>query len=161
MKSIAVAGFALLVALAGAGCPPRPSAPTAAVLPVEFEGAVKGTIEQWRQAYEVRSMDALARLYAHEPGLTLVQDGALQLGWTTIEAALRAKLTRATSFHVRLADLQITALGVDAAVASATMTRESTDGATTVTENGVLTLALRRDDAGWVIASEHYSYKRP
>lgn len=159
MERTAVAGFALLAALAGGGCPPRPAAPVAAV-PVALVAAVKGTIEQWRQAYEIRSMDALARLYAHDPGLAIVQDGALQLGWTSIEAALRAKLAGATAIHVRITDLQISALGPDAAVASATMTRESTDGMTTVTENGVLTLALRRDDPSWVIASEHYSYKR-
>ena len=48
-----------------------------------------------------------------------------------------------------------------AAVAVATMTRELSDGATTVTENGTLTLVLRKDRGRWQIASEHYSYKRP
>jgi uncharacterized protein (TIGR02246 family) len=153
-------GLALVAALAVAGCLPKPAAPAVAP-PVGLVDGVKGTIEQWRQAYEVRSMDALAKLYSHDPGLAIVQDGARQLGWAAIEPALRGQLARTTAIHVRIAELQVAALGSDAAVASATMTRESTDGMTTVTENGVVTLALRKDDTGWVIASEHYSYKRP
>jgi ketosteroid isomerase-like protein len=152
--------LALAAALAVGACMPKPAPPVEAP-PVGFVDAVKGTIEQWRQAYEIRSMDALTRLYSHGPGLTIVQDGALQLGWAAIEPALRGRLARATQIHVRLAELQVVPLGGDAALASATMRRESTDGTTTVTENGIVTLALRKDDAGWVIAGEHYSYKRP
>ena len=32
---------------------------------------------------------------------------------------------------------------------------------TSVRETGVVTLVLREDPDGWVIASEHYSYRRP
>lgn len=153
-------GLALAAALAAAGCTPKPAAQAAAP-PLGLVDGVTGAIEQWRQAYEIRSMDALARLYSHGPGLTIVQDGALQLGWAAIEPALRGRLARATAIHVRIAELQVVPLGGDAALASAAMTRESTDGMTTVTENGIVTLALRKDDTGWVIAGEHYSYKRP
>jgi len=49
-----------------------------------------------------------------------------------------------------------------AAFGVATMTRELTDGVTTVTEYGSLTLVFRKDpNAGWLIVGEHYSYKRP
>jgi uncharacterized protein (TIGR02246 family) len=160
MKPIAAAGFALLVVLAGAGCPQKPAAPPVAPA-LDVVDGVKAAVEQWRQAYEVRSMDALARLYVHEPGLILVQDSARLIGWDAIEPVLRATLDRSTAIHVRIAELHVAALGSDAAVASARMTREATEGATTVTENGIVTLALRRDGAGWVIAGEHYSYKRP
>jgi len=156
----AAAGFALLAVIAAGGCPPKPTALVAAP-PTELVAAVKGTIEQWRQAYEVRSMEALARLYAHEPGLAVVQDGALQLGWTAIEPALQSRLLHATEIRVRIKDLQIAPLGPGAAVAVGAMTRESTDGATQVRETGVITLVLREDPAGWVIASEHFSYRRP
>lgn len=153
-------GFALLAALAAGGCPTKPAAPVEAAPPVGLVAGVRGTIEQWRQAYEIRSMDALAKLYAHDARLAIVQDGALQLGWAAIEPVLRERLARATAIRVRITDLQVSPLGEDAAVATARMTRESTDGMTTVTENGVVTLALRKDDAGWAIAGEHYSYKR-
>jgi ketosteroid isomerase-like protein len=154
------AGVALLVAITAGGCPPRPAAPAAGP-PTELAAAVRGTIEQWRQAYEVRSMDALAKRYAHEPGLAIVQDGTLLLGWTAIEPALRGRLERASEIRVRIKDLQIAALGAGAAVAVGAMTRESTEGATSVRETGVVTLVLREDPDGWVIASEHYSYRRP
>jgi uncharacterized protein (TIGR02246 family) len=154
------AGFALLAAITAGGCRPGPTAPVAAP-PTTLVAAVNGTIEQWRQAYEIRSMDALARLYAHEPGLAIVQDGALQLGWTAIEPVLRDHLAHTTEIHVRIKDLQISPLGPTAAVAVGAMTRESTDGATQVRESGVVTLVLREDPGGWVIASEHYSYRRP
>jgi uncharacterized protein (TIGR02246 family) len=166
MNRIAVAGLAVLAVLTvhgAAGCAPRAAAPAApaAEPPADVIAQVKGTIEQWRQAYEVRSMDALAKLYAHEPGLTVVTDGTQQVGWVSIEAALGARIAHATAIRVRIKDPQITALGPAAAVATAAMAREVTDGATTAAEAGVVTLVLRRDDAGWVIVAEHYSYKRP
>jgi ketosteroid isomerase-like protein len=169
MKRIAVAGFALLAVLAAGGCPPRAATPVAEQVPQERAGdppadvlaKVKGTIEQWRQAYEVRSMDALAKLYAHETGLTVVTNGTLQVGWVSIEAALGARIAHATAIRVRMKDPQVIALGPAAAVATAAMAREVTEGATTAAENGVVTLVLRRDDAGGVIVAEHYSYKRP
>jgi uncharacterized protein (TIGR02246 family) len=164
MKRIAVAGFALLAVLAAGGCPPRATTPAAeqvAEPPADVLAMVLGTIEQWRQAYEVRSMDALARLYAHETGLTVVTNGTLQVGWVSIEAALGARIAHATAIRVRIKDPQVIALGPAAAVATAAMAREVTEGATTAAENGVVTLVLRRDDAGWVIVAEHYSYKRP
>jgi ketosteroid isomerase-like protein len=151
-------GLALVAALA-AGCPPRSAAPTAAP-PVGLAAGVKGTIEQWRQAYEVRSMDTLAKLYSHDATLAIVQDGAIERGWAAIEPVLRGRLARATAIRVRITELQVAPLAADAAVATGLMTRESTDGTTTVTENGVLTLALRKDDTGWVIAGEHYSLRR-
>jgi ketosteroid isomerase-like protein len=78
-----------------------------------------------------------------------------------IEAALGVRIAHANAIRVRIKDLQVIALGPAAAVATGVMARESTDGATTVAENGVLTLVLRRDDPGWVIVAEHYSYRRP
>jgi ketosteroid isomerase-like protein len=164
MKPIAVVAL-VLAALAAAGCP-RSAGPVAAptepvAAPAELDAAVRGAVEQWRQAYEVRSMDALAKRYAHDPTVAIVQDGALDLGWVAIEPVLRARLAHATQIVVRIKDLQVAPLGPGAAVAVAAMSRESTTGATTVTENGVITLVLREDPDGWVIVSEHYSYRRP
>lgn len=156
----AAAGLVVLAVIAAGGCPPKPAAPVAAP-PADLVAAVTGAIEQWRQAYEIRSMEALARLYVHEPGLAIVQDGALLLGWAAIEPALRGRLARASEIRVRLKDLQIVPLAPGAAVAVSAMIRESTEGAATVKEDGVVTLVLREDPQGWAIASEHYSYRRP
>src|SRR6185503_20510441 len=86
-------GLALVAALAAGGCPPRSTPPTVAPA-LGLTADVTGAIEQWRQAYEVRSMDALARLYSRDPSLAIVQDGTRQLGWAAIEPALRGVLGR-------------------------------------------------------------------
>ena len=69
---------AVAIALVIAGCPaPKPSetTPAAFATPKEVVAAAKGVIEQWRQAYEVKSFDALAKLYSHDIDLVVVQDG--------------------------------------------------------------------------------------
>jgi ketosteroid isomerase-like protein len=150
-----------------ASCAPRarpaPAAPAAAaaVVPADVDAAARGALEHWREAYEARSVDALAKLYSHDPSLSVVQDGAQLLGWPALEPVLRDRFARATAIHVRLRDVQVTAIGSAGAVIVATMLRERSDATTAVTENGALTLVLRADDAGWVIVAEHYSYKRP
>ena len=155
---------ALMLCVAIAGCPrPKPAdtTPAASATPKEVVAAAKGVIEQWRQAYEVRSFDALGKLYVHDLDLVVVQDGLAMMGWSTVEPVLRDRLTKAKEIHVRLKDVGVTSLGPTAAAAIATMTREVSDGVTTVTENGALTLVLRRGADGWQIVQEHYSFKRP
>jgi len=155
--------IALIAVLAGClrSTPaPAPAAPVATV-PAEVDSAVRATLEQWRQAYEIRSSEALAKLYSHDASLSVVQDGALLQGWTALEPVLRDKLAKATAIRVRIKDVQVTAIGTAGAVIVAAMLRERSDATTTATENGVLTLVLRSDAGGWVIIAEHYSYKRP
>ena len=153
---------ALAIALLVAGCPaPKGSATTPAAAPADVVTAARGAIEQWRQAYEVRSFEALAKLYVHDPRTVLVQDGLPLVGWTAIEPMLRDRLSHAKEIHVRLKEVTVSSLAPTVASAIATMTREVSDGVTTVTENGALTLVLTRTRDGWRIASEHYSYRRP
>ena len=163
MRSLLIT-FAILVS-GVAGCPggggsKDPVAPSA-VTPKEVVSAVKATIEQWRQGYEVRSVDTLAKLYAHDLDVVVVQEGLTMIGWSSVEAYLKDRIARAGQIHIRLKDVQVISLGLEAASAIATMTRELTEGTTTVTESGTLTLVVRRTGDGWVISSEHYSYKRP
>jgi ketosteroid isomerase-like protein len=73
---------------------------------------------------------------------------------------LEDRLARAETIRMRLKDMQVISLAPDVASALATMTREQTQGATTITESGTLTLVLRHQDGAWLITSEHYSYKR-
>ena len=137
------------------------------VTPREVVAAAKATLEQWRQAYEVRSLDALAPLYAHDLDVVVVVEGTPLIGWSSVEAMLKDRLARAGTIHVRLKDIGVSSLGPTAASVVATMSREVTAGATTVTEAGTLTLALRHDHpaagsgGAWVIVAEHYSYRRP
>lgn len=155
---------AVAIALVVAGCPAPKGAdttPAGAATPKDVVTAARGTIEQWRQAYEVRSFDALAKLYVHGDDTVVVQDGVPLIGWSTIQAMLQDRLARAKDIHVRLKEVTVTSLAPTVASAVATMTREISDGVTTVTENGALTLVLLQTADGWKIVAEHYSYKRP
>ena len=155
-------GLALGIALiAACSHRSRPAQAPHDTTPADVVDMAKSTVEQWRQAYELRSVDTLAKLYAQTPDTVLVIDGIPVFGWQAIEQVLRAKLAHAKQVHVRLKDITVAAYGPNVAGATATMTREIGDDVTTVTENGALTLVLRRDDDGWKIVSEHYSYRRP
>lgn len=155
------AAILLVAALVAAGCrhgaeatPPRPATPK------EVVAGARATIEQWRQAHEVRSFDALAKLYAHDLDLVVVQDGLLLVGWSSVENMLEDRFARYKDIHVRLKDIQVRSLAPTAATATAAMTRELGDGVTTVTESGTLTLILQQHGDAWTIVSEHYSSRR-
>lgn len=153
---LVVAAFAL-AACAGRSrdtAPPRPATPP------EVLSAARGTIEQWRQAYQVKGMDALAKLYAHESQIVSVHDGRALVGWASVQAMIEDRLARYQKIVIRLKDINVVSLGPTAATATAAMTRELGDDVTTVTETGVLTMVLRRDGDQWVIVTEHYSYRR-
>ena len=151
-----------VVALAAAGCHrgAGESAPAHPATPKEVVAAARATIEQWRQAYEVHSVEALAKLYAHDIDLVVVQDGLAIVGWSSVESMLKEHIARYKEIHVRLKDIQVQSLGDSAAVATAAMTREQGDSVTTVTESGALTVVLRKAGDTWQIVTEHWSYKR-
>ena len=156
------AAWSALVALGCAHGAPPPTVVVAPATPKEVVTAARGALEQWRQAYEVKSFDALAKLYAHDQDVVVVQEGTPLIGWSSVEAMLQDRLTTASAIHVRLKDVQVSSLSPGVASALATMTREVQSGATTVTEAGTLTIVLRKADgaaAPWLIVAEHYSYK--
>jgi ketosteroid isomerase-like protein len=156
-----VVALALAMALTGCLGKAADTTPVAPATPSEVTAAGKGAIEQWRQAYEVKSFDALAKLYVRSPDTVLVLDGVPMIGWKSIEPMLRDKLARAKEIHIRLKDVSVMSLAPTIASAVATMTREISDGITTVTENGALTLVFEKTHDGWQIVAEHYSYRRP
>ena len=150
-----------VVALALAACTHNGSStPTRPSTPKEVVAGARATIEQWRQAYEVRSFDALSKLYDHSLDLVVVQDGQVISGWTSVQGMLEDRFARFKDVHVRLKDIQVASLGPEAATATAAMTRELGDGVTTVSESGALTVVLRKQGDLWVIVTEHYSYKK-
>ncbi len=156
---------AVLVALALAGCGHAAARPTTAksaeTAPDNTAAAVRGAIEQWRQAYEVRSVETLAKLYARDDAeLVVVLEGVPMIGWASIYADLADRINRAKEIHVRIKNVEVAAPVPGMAIAIATMTREVSDGITARTENGTVTLVFRQLDKDWLIIAEHYSYKR-
>jgi ketosteroid isomerase-like protein len=157
MKHAAV----LVVAFCIAGCLRGGDTTPARVLtPKEVVAAARSTVEQWRQAYEVRSFDGLAKLYAHNIDLVVIQEGVPISSWSSVEQMLKERLARYKDVRVRLKDIQVQSLSADAAVATASMNRELGDGVTTITEAGALTIVLRKEGEQWLIVTEHYSFKR-
>ncbi len=151
-----------VVALVMVGCTRGPSetAPARPATPPEVVTAARGTMEQWRQAYQIKGLDVLSGLYAHDPEIVFVHDGRALVGWASVEAMIKDRLARYQKIVIRLKDINVIGLGPTGATATAVMTRELGDDVTTVTESGVLTMVLRRDGEHWVIVTEHYSYRK-
>lgn len=152
---------AILVALAITACAHGGGGtPAGPVSTPEIATAATGTIEQWRQAYQVKGIDALAMIYAHDPDLVVVQDGTPVVGWPAVEAMIKNRFDRTPKIVIRLRDMTVVPLGDNAVTVTAAMTRELGNDVTTVTETGALTMVLRRQHDTWVIVTEHYSYRK-
>jgi uncharacterized protein (TIGR02246 family) len=153
----------LVLAFVLGACPRSKSddtTPARPETPKEVIAAARGTIEKWRQAYQIRSFETLSTLYAHAGDLVVVQDGQQLVGWSSVEAMLKDRLERFPKITIRLKDIQVASLGPTAATATAGMTREVGDDTTTVTESGALMVVLRKEGDAWVIVAEHYSHKK-
>jgi ketosteroid isomerase-like protein len=149
---------ALIALMLAAGCHPgKGAADPATVASGDAIDAARRALESWRQAYEVESFDALAALYAHERNVVVVRQGVATVGWDAIAPQLKT-LLGAREIRVRLRDVQIATPGPAAAVITASMDREVSDGVTTISERGVVTLVLRADAESWVVVAEHYSF---
>ena len=161
----AVALFMLLLSACGLGGSRStgPATPITPATPVGVVEAAKGVLEQYKQAYEVRSAEALGAIYAHTLDVSLVHQGEAQQGWTAVENYLRDRLVRAAEVRVKVTDVAIASLGDRGAVVTASMRQDINDGTSTVSEQGFLTLALRLEPGAngdhWVIASEHFSFR--
>jgi ketosteroid isomerase-like protein len=168
MRATSLAGVAFAAALAaplcaacgkGGASPTDPQAPVAVATPKAVIAGAKGAIESWRQAYEVRSVEALEKLYPHDLDVVVVQQGVPLIGWSSVDAMIKDRLARATEIHIKLKDVHISLIAPDVAAAVATMTRDVTDGVTSVGESGTLSLVLHKSSNTWLIAAEHYSYR--
>lgn len=125
---------------------------------VDAFAAVFRAVEQWRQGWEVRSMEALAPLYRHDGQTVVVYQGQAQVGWPAAATYLRRVVEGSRAIHLALDEGQVTALGDAGATFTARLSREISDGAITVNDHGFLTLTFARSGEAWEIVVEHYSY---
>ena len=151
----------LAFALAGAACGGGGGGKGAPTTPGAIDpfSAVGRAVEQWRQGWEVRSMDALAPLYRHDDHTVVVYQGQAHVGWPQAETYLRSVVDGAREVHLTVSDGQVAALGDSGATYAARLTREISDGAVAVSDTGFLTLTFARSGAAWEIVAEHYSYR--
>jgi ketosteroid isomerase-like protein len=147
---------ALVAACGGGSSPARTTTPAGSV---DAFAAVFRAVEQWRQGWEVRSMDALTPLYRHDDHTIVVYQGQPQIGWPAAENFLRQRLDGAREIHLLIDDGQVSALGDASATYGARLTREISDGAVSVSDSGYVTLTFARTGSDWQIVAEHYSYR--
>ncbi|MEZ4404640.1 MAG: nuclear transport factor 2 family protein [Kofleriaceae bacterium] len=156
MRRVLVA-LGLAISACGGGAAQRPTAPSPGA--VDAFTAVFRAVEQWRQGWEVRSMEALAPLYRHDDHTVVVYQGQAHVGWPAAETYLRSVAEGARAVHLLLDDGQVSALGDSGATYAARLTRDISDGAVTTSDTGYLTLTFARTGDRWEIVAEHYSYR--
>ncbi|MEZ4367300.1 MAG: nuclear transport factor 2 family protein [Kofleriaceae bacterium] len=154
LRPVALALLASIVVGCGGAAATSPApAPVAA----DDVTAVLRVVERWRQAHEVRSLEALAPLYAHGKDLVVTRQGVPVVGWDAVERELRTRLESVTSLRLRLDATRVEVVG-GGAVVTAEVSREASGGATVVNEVGVVTLVIAPADEHGLIVSEHYSF---
>ncbi|HWN66814.1 MAG TPA: nuclear transport factor 2 family protein [Haliangium sp.] len=164
LRVLTAAALALACAAGACGGSPEPPAtPPRAAAPVstlsgDAAEAARAVLEQYRQAHEVRSVEALDPLYLAAPELSRVWQGQRTAGWDTTRAELAALFNRARSIKLRVDQVAVHELGPGGVAVVADVSRTVSDGVTSVRVDGVLTLVLRRQDERWQIVSEHFSY---
>ncbi len=120
--------------------------------------AVQGAVEQYRQAYEVHSVEALAAIYSHDLDLSLVYQGRLFRGWSQVEAHLAERLSGASKVRMTIKDTSVQDLGGSSALATTSLEITVGDDATSVTETGTLSLIFQKSGDNWLVVAEHFSY---
>lgn len=159
---ICTAGFlSLLFACGGGGKQvvkaPADTKPTV-LAPAEVVTAIKGQLEQYRQAYKVRSLEALEPIYSHGPELAITYQGTTRRGWEQVRPYLKALLRDNSDIRLAFSEVRVAALGGGGAAVTLTLKRGLGDGSTLTEETGTLDLAFRLDGKRWVIVHEHFSY---
>jgi len=150
---------ALALACGGKKGPDAPSGAAGNGTSGDAFAAVFRVVEQWRQGWEVRSLDALTPLYRQDDNTVVVYQGRSHVGWPQAQNFLRQSVEGARNIHLTLEGGQVTTLGASGATFAARLTREISDGAITISDEGFLTLTFARTAGDkWEIVSEHYSY---
>lgn len=153
---------ALLLLFAVSSCQARqvqtPVLAPAAEVPEDQKTAIEGVVEQYRQAYEVVSLEALSTLYSQDLDLVLVYQGQQHQGWTAVQAFLTTHFEGASEIRMGIKNVAIRSLGPDSVTVTAQRDSSIKNGAITVTETGMLTLVIQKRDERWLVVAEHFSY---
>jgi ketosteroid isomerase-like protein len=160
LPALLIATLALPSALASGACGGGSKGGTTPSDPASGDAfaAVFRAVEQWRQGWEVRSLEALAPLYRQDGNTVVVYQGRAHVGWPQAQNYLRQTVDGAKDVHLSVEEGQVTSIGAGGATYSARLIREISDGVLTVTDEGFLTMTFARSGDRWEIVSEHYSY---
>src|SRR4051794_30188355 len=94
--------LATVLAACGGGGGASAGGPKPAGAQSDAFAAVFRAVEQWRQGWQVRSLDALAPLYRHDDHTVIVYQGRPQRGWDAAQTWLRAQLARVNTVNIRI-----------------------------------------------------------
>ncbi len=160
-RSVRLLAVTAILAGCGGSGKSRPETATAAPgpkTPASVEEAGKRLLEQYKQGYQVRSMEALTPLYSATEDLVLTYQGRSIKGWEAVRVYLTQRMFQLSEVRFEVDDVRVSTLGKGGAVVTASMARTLGTLATSVREKGVLILVLRRQGDGWVIVNEHFSF---
>lgn len=117
----------------------------------------KGLIEQYRQAWEVKSLDALSALYVRTVDVSLVVGGEALLGWTAIEERYKAALAASAVFKLRIEPVAVTAVDQGGVAVVAKVSRIYGDDVTKTEDRELVTFVLTPVEGKLAILVEHRS----
>lgn len=158
IRMLPVVALLMACACAGRGGPVTAREPVTPPTPAEVGDQARAVLESWRQAQEVRSLEALDPLYLTNADLVIVGQGRASRGWQAARERIAAFFGETKKNRMQLGDVRVMALGEGGALVHAAVHRTYGDDVSTVDEQGEVTLVLRRIDETWKIVAEHYSY---
>ncbi len=143
-----VSASALLVLLAVPAAAPAQQLSTAADLTIR---------RHVRELVDATNSNPIATLqrYAHSAEVTSINDETIVRGWSSLVQQTQA--TPAGSFYLQTGDVNIIAMGSQAALAIAPFTMSYQTAGGPVQVPGSMTLAFSLTSDGWKIVHEHYS----
>jgi len=115
---------------------------------------IRSVLQAQQEAWNRGDIDGFMSGYAHSASTVFISGDSISRGWETVRDRYKEKYSDRTKMGtLTFSDLEITPLGVDAAVASGrwTLKRESDQ------PHGRFTLILKRLPEGWRIVHDHTS----
>lgn len=121
--------------------------------------AVSARIRSFEAAERARDAEALVAHYASVPEFYFYHDGR-RATYDVMVAGVRKALPAVQSLDVTYADVEVSALSAEYAVASATFRREIVMGGTgaTAKQQGAVSWLWRKLGAQWLIVQGHISH---
>jgi ketosteroid isomerase-like protein len=117
-------------------------------------GQIRSVLQAQQEAWNRGDIDGFMNGYAHSASTVFISGDNISRGWETVRGRYKEKYSdRRKMGTLTFSDLEITPLGVDAAVASGrwSLKRESDQ------PHGRFTLILKRLPEGWRIVHDHTS----
>ena len=125
-----------------------------------FRAEVEAAVQAFVAAHNKGDAGAVAAMYAAQPGVSSISDGAIARGWDRIReqgGVLDSLMAAQGHLTVSLGSLDVTALGNSYALAIAPYTLVAAARGSEVRQRGAMTLVLQKVEKDWKIIHDHTS----